>query len=201
WLGLGVCLAAAVQDMVDLAASVRRNGRSLAAIARSEIGPSTGATASLAILFVGLSALSGLGMVVVKALGGEEIKLSAGTVLEWSVDKGPDALPTPSVWIPPGTRVIYPNGNAIVRSEQFVIHWPENVDFRFDDEQTGAGVLRRLTLPAGVTQLVPGSSWGTFTIACTIPIALFTGLYMYRIRPGKVVEASLIGGFLTLVAV
>src|SRR6185436_1683032 len=35
--------------------------------------------------------------------------------------------------------------------------------------------------------------WGTFTIACTIPIALFVGLYMYRIRKGKVVEASLIG--------
>src|SRR5207237_4003262 len=57
------------------------------------------------------------------------------------------------------------------------------------------------TLPAGCTQVVPGSSWGTFTIACTIPIALFTGLWMYRIRPGKVVEASLIGGFLTLAAV
>ena len=40
---------------------------------------------------------------------------------------------------------------------------------------------------------MPGSSWGTFTIACTIPIALFVGLYMYRIRKGRVVEASLIG--------
>src|SRR5699024_2607990 len=48
--------------------------------------------------------------------------------------------------------------------------------------------------------LAPGSSWGTFTIACTIPIALFVGLYMYRIRRGRVVEASLIGGVLTLVA-
>ena len=48
---------------------------------------------------------------------------------------------------------------------------------------------------------MPGSSWGTFTIACTIPIALLTGLWMYRIRPGRVVEASLIGGTLTLVAV
>ena len=33
-------------------------------------------------------------------------------------------------------------------------------------------------------RLVPGSPWGTFTIACTIPIALFVGLYMYRIRRG-----------------
>ena len=29
-----------------------------------------------------------------------------------------------------------------------------------------------LTLPGGAQELVPGSSWGTFTIACTIPIAL-----------------------------
>src|SRR5206468_2135389 len=43
-----------------------------------------------------------------------------------------------------------------------------------------------------------GSSWGTFTIACTIPIALFVGLYMYRIRKGRVVEASLIGAAATL---
>jgi carbon starvation protein len=57
------------------------------------------------------------------------------------------------------------------------------------------------TLPAGCTQVVPGSSWGTFTIACTIPIALLVGLWMYRIRPGRVVEASLIGGTLTLAAV
>jgi carbon starvation protein len=55
-------------------------------------------------------------------------------------------------------------------------------------------------LPAGAQRLVPGSSWGTFTIACTIPIALFVGLYMYKIRKGRVVEASLIGGALTLVA-
>ena len=49
-------------------------------------------------------------------------------------------------------------------------------------------------------RVVPGSSWGTFTIACTIPIALFVGLYMYKIRPGQVVEASIIGGVLTLAA-
>jgi carbon starvation protein len=46
----------------------------------------------------------------------------------------------------------------------------------------------------------PGSAWGTFTIACTIPIALFVGLYMHKIRPGKIIEASLIGGGLTLLA-
>src|SRR5207302_484224 len=55
-------------------------------------------------------------------------------------------------------------------------------------------------LPATAIRLIPGSSWGMFTIACTIPIALFVGLYMYKIRPGKVLEASLIGGTLTIVA-
>jgi carbon starvation protein len=37
------------------------------------------------------------------------------------------------------------------------------------------------------------SSWATFTIAITIPAAFIVALYMYKIRPGKIVEASLIG--------
>lgn len=37
------------------------------------------------------------------------------------------------------------------------------------------------------------SAWATFAIAVTIPAALFVGLYMYKIRPGKIVEASAIG--------
>ena len=53
-------------------------------------------------------------------------------------------------------------------------------------------------MPGGGIVNVPGSSWGTFTIACTIPIALLVGLYMYRIRKGRVIEASIIGGVLTL---
>src|SRR5262249_32666980 len=39
WLVIGVCLAGAVQDMLVLAASVRRGGKSLAEIARAELGP------------------------------------------------------------------------------------------------------------------------------------------------------------------
>src|SRR6266404_3894897 len=39
WLVIGVCLAGAVQDMLVLAASVRRGGRSLAQIAFTELGP------------------------------------------------------------------------------------------------------------------------------------------------------------------
>ncbi|MEK7766532.1 MAG: carbon starvation CstA family protein, partial [bacterium] len=45
------------------------------------------------------------------------------------------------------------------------------------------------------------SSWGTFTIACTVPIALFVGLWMYRIRPGRIAEASLIGAVAVFAAV
>ena len=45
------------------------------------------------------------------------------------------------------------------------------------------------------------SPWGVFSIAMTIPIALFMGLYMRYIRPGKVGEASIIGVVLLLVAI
>ncbi|MBI2818400.1 MAG: carbon starvation protein A, partial [Acidobacteria bacterium] len=129
WLVIGVVLAGAVQDFLVLAASIRRNGRSLAEIAREEIGPLAGGTAAIAILFIIILALAGLGLVVVKALGGESFTRSDGTVMQ-----------------------------------------------------------------------IAGSSWGTFTIFCTIPIALFVGLYMYRFRKGRVVEASIIGAVLVLVA-
>src|SRR6185295_11065227 len=81
WLVIGVCLAGAVQDMLVLAASVRRGGKSLAGIARAELGPWANIVVSAAILFIVVIALAGLGFVVVKALGGEEIKLAKGTVI------------------------------------------------------------------------------------------------------------------------
>jgi carbon starvation protein len=37
------------------------------------------------------------------------------------------------------------------------------------------------------------SAWGTFTIACTIPIALLMGLWMFKFRKGKTMEATIIG--------
>ena len=43
------------------------------------------------------------------------------------------------------------------------------------------------------------SSWGTFTIACTIPIALLMGIWMFQFRKGKIVEAT-IGGVVLLTA-
>jgi len=107
WLVGGVCLAGAVQDMIILWASTRRGGASLADIARSEIGPVAGTTAAIAILFIIVIALAGLGLAVVNAL--------------------------------------------------------------------------------------EHSAWGTFTIGMSIPLALFVGWYMYRLRPGHIAEATLIG--------
>src|SRR6202049_4274487 len=78
WLVIGVCLAGAVQDMLVLAASVRRGGKSLAQIALTELGRPASIIVSLAILVIVIIALAGLGFVVVKALGGEEVKLPKG---------------------------------------------------------------------------------------------------------------------------
>jgi carbon starvation protein len=127
WLIVGVVLAGAVQDFLVLVCSMRQDGRSLAEIARKQIGGVAGWTAAIAVLFIIMNALSGLGLVVVKALGGESVRRPDGTMIT-----------------------------------------------------------------------IAGSSWGTFTIFCTIPIALFVGLYMYRLRKGKVVEASLIGGAMVI---
>ena len=107
WLVAGVCLAGAVHDVMILWASTRRGGRSLAEIAREEIGPVAGIMAAVAILFIIVIALAGLGLAVVNAL--------------------------------------------------------------------------------------QESAWGTFTIGITIPLALLMGLYMYRIRPGRLAEATVIG--------
>jgi carbon starvation protein len=68
WLIGGVCLAGAVQDFFILWASTRRGGRSLADIARTEVGPVAGVTAAIAVLFVLIIAMAGLGIVVVNAL-------------------------------------------------------------------------------------------------------------------------------------
>lgn len=50
-----------------------------------------------------------------------------------------------------------------------------------------------------VVNALKGSPWGTFTIAATMPIAIFMGLYLRYWRPGKVLECSVIG-FLLVVA-
>ncbi|HEV7395840.1 MAG TPA: carbon starvation CstA family protein [Pyrinomonadaceae bacterium] len=115
WLVIGVCLGGAVHDFMILAGSIRRKGKSLAEMARTEISPLSGFVAGIAILFIVVIALAGLGLVVVNALA--------------------------------------------------------------------------------------ESPWGTFTVAFTIPLALFMGLYMYRFRKGKIAEASIIGVIGLLAAV
>src|SRR5258707_15770591 len=56
WLAFGVVLGGAVHDFVTLAASVRRNGKSLAEMARTEISPLAGVTAIVGIPFIVLIA-------------------------------------------------------------------------------------------------------------------------------------------------
>jgi carbon starvation protein len=196
WLIIGVCLAGAVQDMLVLAASVRRDGKSLAEIARAELGPAANVVVSAAILFIVVIALAGLGFVVVKALGGEEVNLPAGMRIRLPEGARLDTSRHPEYAFPEDCQVQYAEGGPTSRRpEKFVVRLPENADVL--DPDAGNAV----DLPAKSVQVVPGSSWGTFTIACTIPIALFVGLYMYKIRKGAVVEASLIGALATLAAV
>ena len=68
WLVAGVCMAGAVHDGIILWASVRRGGMSLPDIVKKEIGPFTGLVAAIAILFIIVIALAGLGIAVVNAL-------------------------------------------------------------------------------------------------------------------------------------
>ena len=67
-------------------------------------------------------------------------------------------------------------------------------------------VLSILVVLLGVCALIvvnalKDSPWGTFTIAMTIPIALLMGLYLRRLRPGKVLETSVLGFVLVLAAI
>jgi carbon starvation protein len=197
WLVIGVTLAGAVQDMLVLAASVRHNGRSLAQIALTELGRPASIVVSAAILFIVIIALAGLSFVVVKAVGGDEAKFPPKTriTLPAGQELTAEGEASPPVYlVPAGSSVQTPSdAEPRVRPEAFRIQAPGA-----DPLTAENGVVR---LPAGGSQLIPGSSWGVFTVACTIPIALFVGLYMYRIRPGKVVEASVIGGVAVLAAV
>src|ERR1700719_227697 len=52
-----------------------------------------------------------------------------------------------------------------------------------------------------VVNALKASPWGTFTIAMTIPIALLMGVYLRRIRPGRVLEVSLLGFILVMLAI
>ncbi|MGW0890380.1 carbon starvation CstA family protein [Saccharopolyspora sp. NPDC002578] len=115
WIIVGVVFAGAVQDMVVLFFSTRRDGRSLGQMAREEIGPVGGIAALIAVLAIMIILLAVLALVVVGAL--------------------------------------------------------------------------------------KDSPWGTFSIGMTIPIALFMGIYLRYLRPGRIIETSIIGIVLLLLSI
>lgn len=115
WILIGAVLGGAVQDMVILFMSMRRNGRSLGQMARDEIGMIGGTAALIGTFMIMIILIAVLGLVVVNAM--------------------------------------------------------------------------------------KHSPWATATVAATIPIAMVVGLYMRSIRPGRVLEASVIGVILLLLSV
>lgn len=68
WILVGVVIGGAVQDFVILAASIRRNGKSLGQMAKEEIGPVAGAVALIAVLGIMIILISVLALIVVNAL-------------------------------------------------------------------------------------------------------------------------------------
>lgn len=115
WILIGAVLGGAVQDMVILFFSVRRDGRSLGQMAKDEIGRIGGTAALIGTMMIMIILIAVLGLVVVNAM--------------------------------------------------------------------------------------KHSPWATSTVAATIPVAMIVGLYMRNIRPGHVLEASLIGVVLLLASV
>ena len=115
WILVGAVLAGAVQDMMVLFMSTRRDGKSLGDMIRTEMGNIPGIIAQVGVLMIMVIILAVLALVVVKALA--------------------------------------------------------------------------------------ESPWGTFTVAATIPIAIFMGLYTRFLRPGRVGEVSVIGVVLLILAI
>jgi carbon starvation protein CstA len=116
WILIGVCLAGAVQDLIVLGLSMRRNGQSLARLAWSEVGPGSGKAALIGTLLVVVIGLAALGKVLTKALGGTRIAYPAGTVFE-ALDRKPITRRGPygtsyEYRLPAGTHVFYPVATA-----------------------------------------------------------------------------------------
>jgi carbon starvation protein len=68
WIIVGVVIGGAVQDMVILCSSIRRNGKSLGQMAKDEIGPVAGFTALVAVMGIMIILIAVLALVVVNAL-------------------------------------------------------------------------------------------------------------------------------------
>ncbi|MDI9229210.1 carbon starvation CstA family protein, partial [Serratia bockelmannii] len=65
----------------------------------------------------------------------------------------------------------------------------------------GVMIIILSALALVVVKALANSPWGLFTIAATIPIALFMGVYMRYLRPGKIAEVSIIGVVLMMAAI
>ncbi|MFT3760549.1 carbon starvation CstA family protein [Thauera sp.] len=65
----------------------------------------------------------------------------------------------------------------------------------------GVMIIILSALALVVVKALAESPWGTFTIAATIPIAIFMGVYMRFIRPGHIAEISVIGFVLMMAAI
>lgn len=65
----------------------------------------------------------------------------------------------------------------------------------------GVMIIILSALALVVVKALAHSPWGVFTIAATIPIALFMGVYMRYLRPGKIAEVSIIGFVLMMLAI
>ncbi|WP_411621633.1 carbon starvation CstA family protein [Acinetobacter baumannii] len=65
----------------------------------------------------------------------------------------------------------------------------------------GVMIIILAVLALVVVKALANSPWGVFSIAATIPIALFMGVYMRFIRPGRIAEVSIIGFVLMMLAI
>ena len=54
-------------------------------------------------------------------------------------------------------------------------------------------VIALAGLGFAVVNALQQSAWGTFTIGVSIPLAIVMGLYMHRMRPGRIAEATVLG--------
>ena len=68
WILIGACLGGAVHDMIILFASIRHDGKSIAEIAKEEIGQSAGLAAAIAVIFILVITMAGMGIAVANAL-------------------------------------------------------------------------------------------------------------------------------------
>src|SRR4051812_9139857 len=143
WIVIGVCLGGAVQDFLVLVASTRRDGKSLAQIAYTDIGKVAGTAGTIAILFIIVIALAGLGKGVGKALGGDAVKYPADSRLIFPIPSYPVEMlkrPEPIASgdgrflyeIPETTRLRWGANQSLVFNDGFTLSTP--VKFEYTSE-------------------------------------------------------------------